>query len=155
MSEYFFLLVKNFQQLHIFFRLKSRVLSIAYIHLHGLPASNLYILAFYPPRFLTNSSHILLFLEYTKYALATGPSYFFLLLSSPGTSYVKILVLPDFRKLRSGISLCVCNTHDQSQVALNIQILIFVSETLRISMLSGINKDLNSHCQFRSNFGTK
>ena len=153
-SEYFFLLLKNFQWLHIFFRLKSRVLSIAYIHQHGLPASNLYILMCYPPCFLTNSSHILLFLEYTKYALATGPSYFFLLLSNPGTSYVKILLLPNFRKLRSGISLCVCNTHNQSQVALNIQILIFLSETI-ISMLSGINKDLKFHCQFRSNFRTK
>ena len=68
---------------------------------------------------------------------------------------MKIQLLTDFRKLRSGISLCVYNTHNQPQVALNIQTLIFLSETLRISMPSGINKDLKSHCQFRSNFGTK
>ena len=68
---------------------------------------------------------------------------------------MKIQLLTDFRKLRSGISLCVYNTHNQPQVALNIQTLIFLSETSRISMPSGINKDLKSHCQFRSNFGTK
>lgn len=96
MSDYFFLLLKNFQRLHIFFRLKSRVLSIAYIRLHGLPASNLYILVFYPPCFLTNSSHILLFLEYAKYALATGPLYFFLLLSNPGNQLCENLAINRF-----------------------------------------------------------